>query len=129
MNNLRRTLRAIGLGAALVAAAAPTWAQSGNEWTTYGGDAANTRYTSLEQKTPQNVGKLRGAWIPPLGSLESQESTPLFMGETIYVTTSTGPKYVFALNAKAGSTKGKDEPELPPDYAATVCCGLDNRGV
>ena len=129
MTHLRGTLLAIVLGAAAVVAVAPAWARSGNEWTTYGGDDANTRYSLLDQITPQNVGKLKVAWIRSLGSLESQESTPLLIGDTIYVTTSTGPKYVFALNAKDGSIKWKYEPELPSDYAATVCCGLDNRGV
>ncbi len=124
-----RTLAAIGFGVAVALVATSASAQSGNEWTTYGGDDANTRYSTLDQITPQNVGKLRVAWMRSLGSTESQESTPLFIGDTIYVTTSTGPKYVFALNAKDGTPKWKYEPELPPDYAATVCCGLDNRGV
>ena len=73
--------------------------------------------------------KLRVAWIHSLGTLESQQSTPLIVGDTMYVTTSTGPRYVFALDAKTGKTKWKYEPELPNDYMATVCCGLDNRGV
>ena len=47
----------------------------------------------------------------------------------MYVTSSTGPRYVFALDAKSGKLKWKYEPELPNDYFATVCCGLDNRGV
>jgi alcohol dehydrogenase (cytochrome c)/methanol dehydrogenase (cytochrome c) subunit 1 len=51
------------------------------------------------------------------------------IGDTMYVTTSTGPKFVFALDAKTGKQKWKYEPELPNDYFATVCCGLDNRGV
>src|SRR4030095_8356534 len=78
---------------------------------------------------PQKSGKRRVAWIRSLGSTDSQESTPLFIGETLFVTTSTGPKYVFALNAKDGSIKWKYEPELPPDFAATVCWGRDTRGV
>jgi PQQ-dependent dehydrogenase (methanol/ethanol family) len=75
------------------------------------------------------VSKLRVAWIHSLGALESQESTPLVVGGTLYVSTSTGPKYVFALDAKTGAVKWKYEPELPNDYFATVCCGLDSRGV
>jgi PQQ-dependent dehydrogenase (methanol/ethanol family) len=121
--------RVIIIIAAVVAAASTAWAQAGNEWTTYGGDYANTRYSTLDQITPQNVGKLRVAWMRSLGSTDSQESTPLFIGDTIYVTTSTGPKYVFALSAKDGKPKWKYEPEMPTDYAPTVCCGLDNRGV
>jgi glucose dehydrogenase len=62
------------------------------------------------------------------GTLESQEATPIVVGDTMYISTSTGPKYVFALNAKDGTVKWKYEPELPQDVFATVCCGLDSRG-
>jgi PQQ-dependent dehydrogenase (methanol/ethanol family) len=64
-----------------------------------------------------------------LGTLETQESTPLVIGDTMYVTSSTGPRYVFALDARTGKTKWAYQPDLPNDYFATVCCGLDNRGV
>jgi len=51
------------------------------------------------------------------------------VGDTMYVSTSSGPRYVFALNARDGTIKWKYEPELPRDFMSTVCCGLDNRGV
>jgi PQQ-dependent dehydrogenase (methanol/ethanol family) len=129
MNDVKRTLAASGLSAVLLLAAASAQAQSGNEWTMYGGDYANTRYSSLTQINTGNVNKLRVAWMRSLGSLESQEATPIVVGGTMYVSTSTGPRYVFAFNAKDGTMKWKYEPELPNDYAATVCCGLDSRGV
>src|SRR5437867_12337054 len=128
MKPITRTLMAGMLGAAL-AAATSAGAQSGKEWTMYGGDYANTRYSALNQINTKNVSKLRVAWIRSLGSLESQESTPVVVGDTMYVSTSTGPKYVFALNAKDGTVKWKYEAELPKDVFATVCCGLDGRGV
>ena len=128
MKPITRTLMAGMLGAAL-AAATSAGAQSGKEWTMYGGDYANTRYSALNQINTKNVGKLRVAWIRSLGSLESQESTPIVVGDTMYVSTSSGPRYVFALNAKDGAIKWKYEPELPRDFMSTVCCGLDNRGV
>jgi len=104
-------------------------AQAGAEWPHYGGDQWNTRYSTLNEINTGNVSTLKVAWMHSLGSLESQESTPLIVGDTMYVTTSTGPKYVFALDAKTGKQKWKYEPEMPNDYFATVCCGLDNRGV
>jgi len=120
-----------GLAGVTLAAAASSALpqQAGNEWATYGGDYGNTRFSSLKQINKSNVKNLRVAWMHSLGSLESQQSTPLIVNGTMYVTTSTGPKYVFALDAKTGKTKWKHEPELPNDYFATVCCGLDNRGV
>jgi PQQ-dependent dehydrogenase (methanol/ethanol family) len=129
MNDVKRTLAASGLSAVLLLAPASAQAQSGNEWPMYGGDYANTRYSSLTQINTGNVNKLRVAWMRSLGSLESQEATPIVVGGTMYVSTSTGPRYVFAFNAKDGTMKWKYEPELPNDYAATVCCGLDSRGV
>ncbi len=107
----------------------PSAVPADTEWPHYGGDQANTRYSALKQITTSNVKNLRVAWMHSLGALESQESTPLVVGDTMYVTSSTGPRYVFALDAKTGKTKWKHEPEMPNDYFATVCCGLDNRGV
>ena len=116
-------------GATLAAAASFAIAEAGNEWPHYGGDQSNTRYSSLNQINAGNVSQLKVQWMHSLGSLESQQSSPLVIGDTMYVTTSTGPKFVFALDAKTGKQKWKYEPELPNDYFATVCCGLDNRGV
>jgi PQQ-dependent dehydrogenase (methanol/ethanol family) len=129
MNQVGRNLLTGMAAAALATASAAAMAQSSNEWLHYGGDQANTRYSALSQINTGNVKNLRVQWMHSLGSLESQQSTPLVVGDTMYVTTSTGPKYVFALDAKTGKTKWKHEPEMPNDYFATVCCGLDNRGV
>ncbi len=129
MSRFRRSMVAGALGVALAGTASSAMAQAGNEWLHYGGDYANTRYSSLSQINTRNVNKLRVAWMHSLGTLESQQSTPLVVGDTLYVTTSTGPRYVFALNAKTGAIKWKYEPELPNDYFSTVCCGLDSRGV
>ncbi|MEO8165999.1 MAG: PQQ-binding-like beta-propeller repeat protein, partial [Betaproteobacteria bacterium] len=129
MRRVHRTWTAAIVGAALAVAAPLVSAESGNEWAMYGGDYANTRYSTLNQINAKNVNKLKVAWIRSLGTLETQESTPVVVGDTMYVTTSTGPRYVFALSVKDGSIKWKYEPELPNDYMATVCCGLDNRGV
>ena len=128
MSRVRHNLLAGVGGIALAVLAASALAQASNEWGVYGGDYGNTRYSTLNQINSGNVKKLNVAWIRSLGSLESQQSTPLIINGTMYVTTSTGPKYVFALDARTGAIKWKYEPELPGDYFATVCCGLDNRG-
>src|SRR5690242_20552574 len=131
MSDFRRTLAVTFSSVLFVLAltAPPASAQSGNEWAMYGGDYANTRYSTLSQINTGNVDRLRVKWLRSLGTLESQEATPILVGDTMYVSTSTGPKYVFALNAKDGTVKWKYEPEMPPDVFATVCCGLDSRGV
>ena len=129
MNRVLRTVLTGLACAMLVATASPALAQTGGEWPYYGGDQANTRYSTLDQINPGTVKNLRVAWMHSLGSLESQQSSPLIVGDTLYVSTSTGPKYVFALDVRTGKQKWKYESEMPDDYFTTVCCGLDNRGV
>ncbi len=129
MARVRGKLCAAILGGVLISLGSAAFGQAGNEWTTYGGDYSNTRYSTLDQINTGNFGKLKVAWLHSLGTLETQEATPLVVGDTMYVSTSTGPRYVFALDAKTGKTKWKYEPELPSDSMATVCCGLDSRGV
>ena len=116
-------------GVALLSSAQFAVADAGNEWAHNGADQANTRHSSLNQINAGNVKNLKVAWAHSMGTADSQESTPIVIGDTMYVTSSTGPRYVFALNAKTGERKWAYQPELPPDYMATVCCGLDNRGV
>ena len=100
MKRLRRVLLTnLVLVLALTTAAA---AQTGAAWSAYGGDPGNTRYSTLNQVNAGNVERLKVAWALQLGSLRSQESTPILVGDTLYVTSSHGPKNVFAVNAKTG---------------------------
>src|SRR6266571_3029520 len=43
-------------------AAPPAGEPSGNNWSVYGGNFFNQRYSSLDQITPSNVASLKGAW-------------------------------------------------------------------
>src|SRR5207245_8936472 len=104
--------------------ARPAAAQSG--WPAYGGDSANTRYSPLSRINTSTVNRLKVAWVLQFGSLEAQESTPVVVGDTLYVTTSAGPRYVYAVNAKTGAIRWKYAPEIPPDVQQTTGCGLDN---
>ena len=52
------------LGGALFQAPARPSTATG-EWPTYGGDLASTKYSPLEQITPQNFASLRVAWRAP----------------------------------------------------------------
>ncbi|MBV8397505.1 MAG: PQQ-dependent dehydrogenase, methanol/ethanol family [Acetobacteraceae bacterium] len=99
------------------------------EWATYGRTYANQRYTPLKQINDQNVSKLKLAWALQLGSLRSNEATPLMVGDTLYVSSSWGPKTVFAVNAKTGRIKWQYQPELPDDMIQFACCDVDTRGV
>jgi alcohol dehydrogenase (cytochrome c) len=64
-----------------------------------------------------------------LGSLRSNESTPIVVGDTMYVSSSWGPKTVFALNATTGAIKWRYEPDIPDDVLQYGCCDVVNRGV
>ena len=70
------------LGAATIALTATQMlagsarAESGKEWAAYGGDWANTRYSTLNSINTNNVKDLKVAWAFPLGVLEGQERRP-----------------------------------------------------
>lgn len=98
-------------------------------WAVYGKGYDNTRYSPLGQINTENVSKLKLAYAFSLGSLRSNESTPLVIGDRMYVTTSWGPKYVYALDAKSGQQIWKYEPDIPDDVLQYACCDVNNRGV
>jgi PQQ-dependent dehydrogenase (methanol/ethanol family) len=122
------TLLTAGLsGAARADDGAP--ATAGNGWPMYGGGYDNTRYSPLKQIDAENVGKLKLAYSFSLGSLRSNEATPIVIGDTMYVSTSWGPKYVYAIDARTGARKWTYEPEIPEDVLQYACCDVNSRGV
>ena len=104
-------------------------ADSGAAWGVYGGDTANTRYSSLDKINTGNVQQLRVAWALQLGSVRSQESTPILVGDTLYVTSSFGPKNVFAVDARTGTVRWRYSPDVPGGIDQFACCDVNNRGV
>ena len=89
-------------------------------WPVYGGDTGNTRYSASTQVNTGNVGKLNVAWALQLGTTRSQESTPILVGDTLYVTSSFGPKNTFAVNARTGEVKWTYQPEIPKSTSSPV---------
>jgi len=102
---------------------------SAQNWPVYGGDTGNTRFSQAKQVNTGNVNQLKVAWALQLGSLRSQESTPILVGDTLYLTSSFGPKNVFAVNAKTGEIKWRYSPEVPKGIDQYACCDVNNRGV
>jgi PQQ-dependent dehydrogenase (methanol/ethanol family) len=100
-----------------------------NGWAIAGHDYGNTRFSALNQITSENVGKLQLAYSLSLASLRSNESSPVVIGDTLYVTTSWGPKYVYAINAATGAQKWVYQPDIPDDVLQYACCDVNNRGV
>ena len=92
-----------------------------NGWAIAGHDYGNTRFSPLKQITSENVGKLQLAYSLSLASLRSNESSPVVIGDTLYVTTSWGPKYVYAINAATWAKKWIYEPDIPDDVLQYAC--------
>ena len=124
-----KTLTTALLAAGAIALA-PTAGMSADNagWPVYGQNNSNTRFSPLKQINATNVGKLKLAYSFSLASLRSNESTPLVIGDTMYVTSSWGPKFVYALNAATGERKWVYEPEIPDDVMQYGCCDVQNRG-
>ena len=103
---------------------------AGRNWSTYGGNLANQRYSSLDQINTDNVKDLKGAWTYKIGAMSratSFESSPIIIDGTMYL---TGPQsQVYALNAKTGQELWKYIPEMKGIEALPLCCGQVNRGV
>ncbi len=93
----------------LVVAIVPLAGQSGaknGEWTTYGADLGNTRYSPLDQINADNFSKLEIAWRFKTESLGPRpeyqfESTPLMVKGVVYSTAGTR-RAVVALDAATG---------------------------
>ncbi|HEY3063942.1 MAG TPA: PQQ-dependent dehydrogenase, methanol/ethanol family [Chloroflexota bacterium] len=114
----------------LAQATAPAAEAAGRNWSTYGGNLFNHRYSSLSQITTGNVVSLKGAWTYHTGAMSaatSFESSPIVVDGTLYL---TGPQsQVYALDAKTGQEKWKYVPELAGIASLPLCCGQVNRGV
>jgi quinoprotein glucose dehydrogenase len=111
---MRRTvhrwgLRITTLAALLVSVTLPIAGQQGaknGEWTTYGADLANTRYSALDQINAGNFDKLEIAWRFKTESLGPRpeyqfESTPLMVRGVVYSTAGTR-RAIVALDAATG---------------------------
>jgi alcohol dehydrogenase (cytochrome c) len=102
---------------------------SAQNWPVYGGDSGNTRFSQSTQINTSNVDKLKVQWALQLGTTRSQESTPILVGDTLFVTSSFGPKNTFAVNAKTGEIKWTYQPDIPKGIDQYACCDVNNRGV
>jgi alcohol dehydrogenase (cytochrome c) len=127
----RRILAGAVLALALCLAIAPAKSAAGADmdWPMYGATYANDHYSPLDQINTGNVSRLRVAYTLSLGVLKDHQATPIVVGDTLYVPSSFGPKYVYAVDAKTGKIKWTYTPNVPADVIAYNCCGGNNRGV
>ena len=97
------------------------------DWPVTGGDPGNTRYSSLDQITRDNVGQLRVAWVyhtgdMPPGDQSQIQATPIVIGGVLYTTTPA--LAVVALHADRGTLLWRFDP-----FAGTHRDTHVNRGV
>ena len=123
--------RALPFAAALVTSvfAIPSNAQHG-DWPRHGRDAAETRYSPLDDIDTENVDRLGMAWsweIPKTGA--RLETTPIVVDGILYGTAALS--FVFALDAATGEVLWQWDPAIPheDDGGPRSCCGDVNRGV
>ena len=111
----------------------PSPLKTGSDWPAYGGSHAARRASPLNQITPDNVDRLERAWLfntgdmpegDPEDSKYGAETTPLKVGETLYLCTATN--ILIALNPGTGEEKWRYDPNVNEDYIPyTAAC----RGV
>ena len=118
-----------GLGWVVVsvylAATVPAAAQGG-DWTTYGGNDWNQRYSGLKTINTSNVGQLVPRMIFQTGitKLGSFETTPIVSNGIMYVTTPYNTAMAYDLTTR------KELWRYEHKLGTTIyCCGPNNRGV
>jgi PQQ-dependent dehydrogenase (methanol/ethanol family) len=108
------------------ASAAP--AENG-QWTMPAKNYASTRYSELNEITAENVKNLQPAFTFSTGVNRGQESSPLVVGNTMYVL-SPYPNILYALDlTKPGAAlKWQYNPKPEAASQGVACCDVVNRG-
>jgi len=115
----------VGLTLLLFGAAASTLSAQAN-WTTYGGNDWNQRYSTLTQINAVNVRSLvpRMVFQTGISRLGSFENTPIVVDNMMYVTTPYNTAMAYDL------ATGKQVWRYEHKLGTTIyCCGPNNRGV
>ena len=109
------------------------------EWPAYAGSNGALRWSPLDQIDRSNAGKLQVAWRwrspdhavreakPGIAASFANESTPIMVGGTLYVTTSLGQ--VAALDAATGKTRWVHDPRAHDNTVHPANNGWANMGV
>jgi quinoprotein glucose dehydrogenase len=89
-DKLKMTLVCAALGSAGIAPVAQSTSRA-TEWTVWGGDAAQTHFSTLTQITPANVAQLKPVWIYNPGTTgRGWQNTPLLIDGMLYISDPTG---------------------------------------
>jgi quinoprotein glucose dehydrogenase len=103
-----------------------------SDWPAYGRDQQGTRYSPLQQITPDNAHNLEVAWTFRTGDMKgpndpveiTNEVTPIKIGDLLYLC--SPHQILFALNAQTGELKWKFDPKLQadPSFQHVTCRGV-----
>jgi len=95
-------------------------------WVVNGGDFAGRHFSGLAQINEQTLPRLKPAWVFDLDTTRGQESEPIVVDGTMYVTSAWSK--VFALDAATGRLKWEYDPKVWGPAGARTCCDVVNRG-
>lgn len=119
-------------GTAAVTPASDRQGIAGTDWPAYGRTQEGTRYSPLQQITPQNAKDLKVAWTFRTGDMKgpkdpveiTNEVTPIKIGNLLYLC--SPHQQLFALDPATGTLKWKFDPKLQPDpsFQHVTCRGV-----
>ena len=129
-----KTLSAIAFVAAVAWLGAQSQPSRMVEWANWAGDNAQTKYSTLSDITPDNVGRLQKAWQWEPGEVPQQQyetrpgafaATPLMVDNVLYL--STAYHRAVALDAESGAQIWAFDPEAWKGLEDNI--GLKHRGL
>lgn len=99
------------------------------QWPMVGKDAANRRFSGLDEITSKNVAQLKVAWTMSTGIPRGHEAAPLVVGDSMYLVTPY-PNQVYALDLRhpGAAPKWSYRPQPSPAAQGVACCDVVNRG-
>jgi lanthanide-dependent methanol dehydrogenase len=103
--------------------------EANGDWPRPGGDFASTRYSPLDEITPQSVAQLGPRTTFSTGVIRGHEATPIVADGAMFVVTPF-PNIVYALDlTRPGApVKWKFDPKPRSASQGVACCDVVNRG-
>ncbi|MET4617474.1 quinoprotein glucose dehydrogenase [Stenotrophomonas sp. 2619] len=112
--NFPEAMTSTGLAPTADAPLQPADKPGDDDWAAYGRNNAATRFSPLQQITPDNVATLEQAWLFRTGDLPQKrwgaETTPLKVGDTLYLCTARNQ--LVALNVADGTERWRFDPKI-----------------
>ncbi|MGL4398163.1 MAG: PQQ-binding-like beta-propeller repeat protein, partial [Hyphomicrobium sp.] len=113
----------IAQGMWLAASAPVAAAPEGSEWSTYGRDYGQQRFSPLDEINTNTVQRLVPKWVYQTGTASTFSTSPLVADGVMYITAPFS--HVVALDAKTGRQIWRYEHKRTTEK---MCCGPANRG-